>query len=189
MGFFDSLFGSKRTEVSPDEMAHLIVNAAVELAVSGDDAVQDMLGSTGVVLTDVQEQAELVAYQLFLFDVIVNQVVPEYSHAVQERMRERFADLMTRVSQEAGLSGDRREEYLGFLEDRFRAYTPALRESMESEGKPEQGALALADEVLAHLGEEEDAPLQALLTIHAQWMEVFKNYPEELQEYTVVAED
>lgn len=189
MGLFGKLFGSGKTEVTPDKMAHVVLNAAVELAVSGEESVRGLLLKAGVEEeNEARFQAELVAYQLFLLDVIVNRVFGEEADRIRKHMRERFADQAARVARAAGAEPKAQEEYIAFLEDRFREYAPALRRSMESEGEPEQGALALPEAVLSNVAGPGGGDVMAQMAMSAQWTHVFKEYPEAFQEYEIVEE-
>lgn len=104
MGLFRRLFGTEKIEVTPDKMAHVVLDAAVDLAVRGGSSVRGILESGGVEEgdDDVRFQAELIAYQLFLLDVIANRTFGDDATKVRERIRERFADLAVKVARKAG---------------------------------------------------------------------------------------
>lgn len=191
MGLFRRLFGTEKIEVTPDKMAHVVLDAAVDLAVRGGSSVREILESGGVEEgdDDVRFQAELIAYQLFLLDVIANRTFGDDATKVRERIRERFADLAVKVARKAGTEPKPRGEYIAYLETRFREYAPALRRSMESEGKPEHGGFALPDAVLANVtGSDEPNPV-AKTALHTQWPMVFKEYTEAFQEYEIVTDE
>lgn len=189
MGIFQKLFGSGKKQVSPDKMAHVVLDAAVDLAVRGKDSVRGLLRSVGVeVANEVRYQGELIAYQLFLLDVIVNRTFGDQADRIRERIRERFADLAVRVAREAGVEPNPREEYIAYLESRFQEYTPALRRSMGSQGQPEHGAFELPDVVYQNITGREEANPAAKTALAAQWPTVFEDYGKALQEYEVVAD-
>lgn len=191
MGFFGKLFGTDKIEVTPDKMAHVVLDAAVDLAVRGEDSVRGILQSVGIEEGDeeVRFQAELIAYQLFLLDVIVNRTFEDDAARIRERLRERFADLAVRVAQKAGTEPKPRADYIAYLESRFTEYTPALRRSMKSEGKPEHGGFALPEAVLANVTGSNDPDLAAIMALHTQWPMVFKEYPDAFQDYEIVTDE
>lgn len=170
-------------------MARRLLDTATKLALRGEASVQEILLSADIRPENQgMFQAELIAYQLFLLDVIVNRTFGEDARPVRKRMREQFADLAVQAVRKAGGEPSPPEEYVAFLEDRFEEYTPALRRSIESQGAPKWDALALPDAVINNVAESIAGDPLPTTALHFQWLSVFKEIPDALEKYEIVAE-
>lgn len=176
MGFFESLFGTGKQHVTPDQMAKVVHEAATDLARGQESSVHELFQSAGVMVTDdPRYQLEVAVYLLFLLDVLVNRAFGQNGVPVRERIRERFADRAIRLAGEPGLARKSESGWVSFLESRFEEYAPALRRSMESEGKMGREALALPELACANILGEDKATLQAQMALAMQWPQIFKH--------------
>lgn len=188
MGFFGRLFGRSKTQVTPDELAAVALQAAFTLAFQAESSSHNLLQSAGVAVEqDNEYQVELVIYQLFLLDVVINRVFGREAEEVRRRLRHRFADAIGDFLEESGVDPGPKEERIRLLEGRYEEYAPALRRSMQSGGQTERGTLALPEVACRNILRSE-APLMAKTALASQWPVVLDKMREGFEEYELVTE-
>lgn len=188
MGFLSRLFGSGKQKVTPEQMAAVLLNTAVQSALQGDGSVYSLLEEAGVEVEKTPAyKVELIIYQLFLLDVLVHRTFDEMEDEVRKELREVFAEQAVSVVERMGGDPRSTEEYMAFLENRFQEYFPAAKRSLESEGQFESGAMALAETVYRTITGEEPG-LQATMALTVQWTTFFSQLEETLEEeYEIVS--
>lgn len=189
MGLLNKLFGFGATEVTPNQLAEVLLNGAVQSALHGEGSVHSVLQQAGVELEKSGTyQAELVVYQLFLFDLLVQQTYDEYEDAIRRRLREKFAEHAASSVERSGGDPVSHEEYIAFAEKRFAEYLPAAKRSLNSAGKAEAGSMALAETVYQTITGREGKNPPATYALTVQWMALYGEIQETLrEEYEVVS--